>query len=55
MARNKTLRIYTKSKTDELLNAKVTKPTTSLDPSTSVTIQTLIDLGIVTYIAPSNE
>ena len=46
---------YTKTKIDTLLNEKITKPTTSLDPTTTVTIQTLIDLGIVTYVAPSNE
>ena len=45
--------IYTKSAIDLQMAEKVTKPTTSLSPSTSVTIQTLIDLGIVTYEAPT--
>lgn len=45
---------YSKSKADELLNAKVTKPTvdvggsTGLTPSSTVTIQMLADWGIIT-------
>lgn len=45
---------YTKDKTDELLNTKVTKPTvdiggsTGLTVNTTVTIQMLADWGIIT-------